>query len=56
MGDLLATILTGYIVGATGSFVMALVLAGGMATFSACSILFLVGRIREEGDRMVLES
>jgi MFS family permease len=56
LGGLIAPILTGYIVGATGSFVIALVVAGGMATFSACSILFLVGRIGEEGDRMVLSS
>jgi len=56
MGGLMAPILTGYILGATGSFVGALVFAGGIATFSACSMLFLVGRIGEEGDRMVLSS
>ena len=56
VGGLMAPILTGYILGATGSFVGALVFAGGMATFSACSMLFLVGRIGEEGDRMVLRS
>ncbi len=55
-GGLLAPILTGYIVGTTGSFVIALIVAGGMAAFSACSILFLVGHIGEEGDRMVLKS
>ncbi len=56
MGGLMAPILTGYLLGATGSFVGALVFAGAMATFSACSMLFLVGRIGEEGDRMVLSS
>ena len=56
IGGLMAPILTGYILGATGSFVGALVFAGGIATFSACSMLFLVGHIGEEGDRMVLES
>ncbi len=54
IGGLMAPILTGYILGATGSFVGALVFAGGIATFSACSMLFLVGHIGEEGDRMVL--
>ncbi len=56
IGGLMAPILTGYILGATGSFVGALVFAGVMATFSACSMLFLVGHIGEEGDRMVLEN
>jgi MFS family permease len=56
IGGLMAPILTGYIVGATGSFVGTLVFAGGMATFSAASMLFLVGRIGEEGDRMVLRN
>jgi len=56
VGGLMAPILTGYILGATGSFVGALVFAGAMATFSACSMLFLVGHIGEEGDRMVLKS
>ena len=56
IGGLMAPILTGYILGATGSFVGALVFAGAMATFSACSMLFLVGHIGEEGDRMVLEN
>ncbi len=55
-GGLMAPILTGYILGATGSFVGALVFAGGIATFSACSMLFLVGHIGEEGDRMVLRN
>ena len=56
VGGLMAPILAGYILGATRSFVGALVFAVGMATFSACSMLFLVGRIGEEGDRMVLKS
>ena len=56
IGGLMAPILTGYIVGATGSFVGTLVFAGGMATFSAASMLFLVGHIGEEGDRMVLRN
>jgi sugar phosphate permease len=41
---LLAPIATGYIVGSTGSFVGALVAAGGMALFGAVSYVFLVGR------------
>ena len=56
IGGLMVPILTGYILGATGSFVGALVFTGGMAAFSACSMLFLVGHIGEEGDRMVLEN
>lgn len=40
---LLAPIVTGYIVGSTGSFVGALIAAGGMALFGALSYVFLVG-------------
>ncbi|MBI2822726.1 MAG: MFS transporter [Acidobacteria bacterium] len=42
---LLAPIVTGYIVQSTGSFVWALVVAGGMAMFGACSYVFIVGRL-----------
>lgn len=44
-GGLLAPIVTGYIVGVTGSFQGALVLAGAMVLMSACSYMFLLGRI-----------
>jgi len=44
-GGLLAPIVTGYIVGATGSFVYALVTAGGMALFGAISYVFIVGNL-----------
>lgn len=40
---LLAPIITGYIVGTTGSFFFALLVAGGMALMGACSYLFIVG-------------
>ena len=43
IGGLLAPIVTGYIVGGTGSFVGAFVIAGGMALFSAICYIFIVG-------------
>jgi predicted MFS family arabinose efflux permease len=43
-GGLLAAIVTGYIVQATGSFVAALVVAGGMALMGAFCYVFLVRR------------
>ncbi|MCZ6768728.1 MAG: MFS transporter, partial [Acidobacteria bacterium] len=43
VSGLLAPIVTGYTVGATGSFFFALLIAGGMAMLGACSFLFLVG-------------
>jgi MFS transporter, ACS family, D-galactonate transporter len=45
IGGLLAPIVTGYILQSTGSFVGALVAAGGMALFGALSYLFLVGKL-----------
>ena len=45
IGGLIAPILTGYIVDVTGSFQLALIVAGAMAFMSACSYVFLVGRI-----------
>ena len=45
VGGLLAPIVTGYIVQATGSFVGALVTAGGMVMFGAMSYVFVVGRV-----------
>ena len=44
-GGLIAPILTGYIVDVTGSFQLALIVAGAVALMSACSYVFLVGRI-----------
>lgn len=46
IGSLLAPIVTGYLVNSTGSFVSALVAAGGMAFFGALSYIFLMGKIR----------
>ncbi len=43
ISGLLAPIVTGFIVGTTGSFFFALLVAGGMALLGACSYLFLVG-------------
>ena len=45
LSALMGTIVTGYIVEATGSFVAALVAAGGMALFGAISYVFVVGRL-----------
>ena len=45
IGGLLAPIVTGYIVNATGSFVGALVVAGGMALFGAICYLLIVGNL-----------
>ncbi len=43
ISGLLAPMVTGFIVGATGSFFFALLVAGGMALMGACSYLFIVG-------------
>jgi len=43
ISGLLAPIATGFIVGTTGSFFFALLVAGGMALMGACSYLFIVG-------------
>lgn len=45
IGGLLAPIVTGYIVQSTGSFVGALITAGGMALFGAISYVFLMGKV-----------
>lgn len=45
VGGLLAPIVTGYIVSATGSFLGALVVAGGMALFGAFSYVFVMGNV-----------
>ena len=42
IGGLLAPIVTGYIVSATGSFAASFVVAGGMALFGAASYVFIV--------------
>ena len=52
IGGLLAPIVTGYIVQSTGSFLGALIAAGGMALVGAISYVFLVGNL----DRYDLES
>jgi sugar phosphate permease len=46
-GGLLAPIVTGRIVTVTGSFVLSLLVAGGMALFGAISYLFIMGNLQE---------
>ena len=48
IGGLLAPIVTGHIVNVTGSFVVALVVAGGMALFGAISYLFIMGDVEKD--------
>src|SRR5437660_1608652 len=48
IGGLLAPIVTGQIVNVTGSFVVALVVAGGMALFGAISYLFVMGNVEKD--------
>jgi MFS family permease len=43
IGGLLAPIVGGYLLGATGSFTASLLVAGGMALFGAISFVFIVG-------------
>jgi MFS family permease len=45
VGGLLAPIVTGQIVTVTGSFVISLLVAGGMALFGAISYLFIMGNL-----------
>ncbi len=45
IGGLLASIVTGYIFGATGSFFFAFLVAGGMTLLGACSYLFILGPV-----------
>jgi ACS family D-galactonate transporter-like MFS transporter len=45
---LLAPIVTGRIVDVTGSFVLALVVAGGMALFGAISYVFIMGNVEKD--------
>ncbi len=51
IGGLMAPIVTGYILAATGSFAGALVMAGIVMTFGAFSYVFIVGRLPEESDQ-----
>ena len=48
LGGLAAPIITGYILGATGSFSGALVTAGAVMCFGAFSYVFIVGRLPEK--------
>ena len=48
IGGLLAPIVTGRIVNVTGSFVLALVVAGGMALFGAISYVFIMGNVEKD--------
>jgi ACS family D-galactonate transporter-like MFS transporter len=48
IGGLLAPIVTGRIVYVTGSFVIALVVAGGMALFGAISYVFIMGNVEKD--------
>ena len=47
VGGLLAPIVTGFIVSVTGSFVISLVVAGGMAFFGAVSYVFIMGNLEK---------
>ena len=47
VGGLLAPIITGWLVSRTGSFVISLVVAGGMALFGAISYLFIMGNLEK---------
>src|SRR5262249_19253246 len=47
-GGLMAPIVTGYLVNATGSFGGSFVVAGGMALFGAISYVFILGRIEPD--------
>lgn len=48
VGGTLAPIITGSIVSATGSFAIALVVAGGMALFGAISYVFIMGNLEKD--------
>jgi len=48
VGGLLAPIVTGFIVSVTGSFVISLVVAGGMALFGAVSYVFIMGNLEKD--------
>jgi len=54
IGGLLAPIVTGYLVNATGSFVSSFVAAGGMALFGAVSFSWIVGRTSSISDFKIL--
>jgi len=45
IGAVLAPIVTGYLVSSTGSFTIALVVAGGMATVGAAAYIFILGDV-----------
>jgi MFS family permease len=47
VGGLLAPIIGGRIVSVTGSFVLSLLAAGGMALFGAVSYLFIMGNLEK---------
>ncbi len=47
IGAILAPIVTGYLVSFTGSFEIALVVAGGMALFGAVSYVFILGDLEQ---------
>ena len=48
VGGLLTPIITGRIVNVTGSFVLALVVAGGMALLGAISFMFIMGSLEKD--------
>jgi len=51
IGAVSAPIVTGYLVGSTGSFTIALVVAGAMATVGAVGYLFILGEIEPNQPR-----
>ena len=48
IGAVLAPIVTGYLVNSTGSFTIALVVAGGLALFGAGAYVFVLGDIEKD--------
>jgi len=53
IGAVLAPIITGYLVNSTGSFTIALVVAGGLALFGAVAYLFVLGDLEQNRVKLV---
>jgi len=53
IGAVLAPIITGYLVNSTGSFTIALVVAGGLALFGAVAYLFVLGDLEQNRLKLV---
>jgi len=48
LGGVSAPVVTGYLVNVSGSFTLALIAAGAMATFGACAYVFILGDLRPQ--------